>query len=414
MTISHKDKDKIRRLAGKIAEIAALPEQKERMDLHRSLNALKPKRPVVMIDQIPWHELNNEGELDFQCENEFCCRLEYHMRRLVYKWRHMPGDMVVEPYCDIQKVVKNTGFGIKADEDVAVQDPQNMVKGHLYHDQLSDEADVEKIKTPEILYDKQATERDCEKADVLLGDLLTVRPNGRIPNFAPWDRLAEWRGAQEAIMDLALRPDHVHALMRRLTDAQMAMLDQLEAQDALGPHQDIVHCTGAYCDELKATRPDNDHAVLSDCWGFGMAQIFSTVSPQMHADFEVPYFTEYAKRFGLIYYGCCEPLDDRMDIVRSIPNVRKVSMSPWVDIERGARAIGSDFVFSRKPSPAFLARDEWHPEDVEKDLRQTAELCKAHGCPLEFILKDISTVHYEPQRLWQWNDIAMRVVEDYA
>ena len=30
--------------------------------------------------------------------------------------------------------------------------------------------------------------------------------------------------------------------------------------------------------------------------------------------------------------------------------------------------------------------------------------------PLEFILKDISTVRYQPQRLWAWADVAMRVV----
>ncbi|MGY8826465.1 MAG: hypothetical protein ACKVJG_21485 [Candidatus Latescibacterota bacterium] len=30
-----------------------------------------------------------------------------------------------------------------------------------------------------------------------------------------------------------------------------------------------------------------------------------------------------------------------------------------------------------------------------------------HGCPLEIILKDISTGCYQPQRLWQWADIPM-------
>ena len=87
-------------------------------------------------------------------------------------------------------------------------------------------------------------------------------------------------------------------------------------------------------------------------------------------------------------------------------------MSPWVDVEKGAQQLGRDFVFSRKPSPAFLAWDIWEPDIVEQDLRDTKEKCDRYGCPFEFILKDISTVRYQPQRLWEWVDIAMRVVKE--
>ena len=100
----------------------------------------------------------------------------------------------------------------------------------------------------------------------------------------------------------------------------------------------------------------------------------------------------------------------KMDIVRRIPNLRKISMSPWVDQENGAAQIGSDFVFSRKPSPAFLAVDAWSPEAVASDLQQTIETCERHSSPLELILKDISTVRYQPHRLWEWADIAMDLV----
>ncbi len=94
-----------------------------------------------------------------------------------------------------------------------------------------------------------------------------------------------------------------------------------------------------------------------------------------------------------------------------IPNVRKVSMSPWVDQERGAAEIGGDYVFSRKPSPALLATDSFHADRVREDLLATREVCEKHGCPLEFILKDISTVRYEPQRLFEWAKVAMEVAE---
>ncbi len=78
----------------------------------------------------------------------------------------------------------------------------------------------------------------------------------------------------------------------------------------------------------------------------------------------------------------------------------------------GLKGLDVILFFSRKPSPAFLAWDDWRPEAVENDLRDTLQKCKRYGCPVEFILKDISTVRYQPQRLWEWADIAMRVVNE--
>jgi hypothetical protein len=130
----------------------------------------------------------------------------------------------------------------------------------------------------------------------------------------------------------------------------------------------------------------------------------------MHKEFWLDYAAKWFSRFGLGYYGCCEPLDGKIEIIRQVPHVRKISMSPWVDVAKGAERIGRDFVFSRKPSPALLAGDRWEPDRVERDLRITLEQCALHGCPVELILKDISTVRYRPQRLWEWADLAMRVV----
>ena len=33
---------------------------------------------------------------------------------------------------------------------------------------------------------------------------------------------------------------------------------------------------------------------------------------------------------------------------------------------------------------------------------------------LQLIMKDISTVRYHPQRLWEWSRIAMEVTEQYT
>jgi hypothetical protein len=214
---------------------------------------------------------------------------------------------------------------------------------------------------------------------------------------------------ENALYALADKPDFMHRLATRLTDGYLSMLDQLEEQGLLCGPQSLIHCTGAYTDELPAAGYDPQKPRTKDLWTRGQAQMFSTVSPGMFKEFEVDYTRRICERFGLVYYGCCDPLDGKMTEVRMIPNVRKVSMSPWVNEERGAAEIGGDFVYSRKPSPALLATDHFSPEKVRTDLASTRRVCEKYGCPLEFILKDISTVRHEPQRLSEWARIAMQV-----
>ncbi len=81
-------------------------------------------------------------------------------------------------------------------------------------------------------------------------------------------------------------------------------------------------------------------------------------------------------------------------------------------MEIAAERIGGDFVLSRQPSPAVFVTDGWEPDYIERDLRETLEICSWHGCPTDMVMKTISTVRYKPQRLWEWADIAMRVVND--
>ena len=411
MMISKKDRVVLRELAGQVAEIAALPVQQETISLWKRLNGLKPVRPMVMIDQIPWHEMEVDGELTLKTQDEFCRDIETRLRRTIYSWKHMGGDMVVGPAIDIGKVIHGLHFGIETVEKRAVLDPKNDVVGHYYIDQLKTEDDLQRIRTPQVVLDEQATDQAQEKAQEIFDGILTVRMQGCLPMHNLWDYIVTWRGAENVLCDLAVRPGFMHGIISRLTDAQLSMLDQLEEQGLLACEQGTIHCTGAHTDELPVPGYDPGHARAKDVWTCGMAQIFSGVSPAMHQEFDLDYAVRWYSRFGLVYYGCCEPLHEKIDIIRNIPHVRKISMSPWVNVEKGAERIGRDFVFSRKPSPAFLAGETWEPDAVEKDLRDTLERCARHGCPVEFILKDISTVRYQPQRLWEWADIAMRLVQ---
>ena len=167
-------------------------------------------------------------------------------------------------------------------------------------------------------------------------------------------------------------------------------------------------CSGAlgYTSTLPADDFDLDRVTPKDHWGGVAAQIMYMVSPELQDELGLRYERQWLQDFGLTYYGCCEPLHDRVHILRSIPNLRKISMSPWAHVDEMVQTVGRDLVLSYKPNPEILARDAWEPERARATI--AACLDTARDCNVEVIMKDISTVRYEPQRLWQWADVAMQ------
>jgi hypothetical protein len=409
--LTKKDIAIIRELAAQVGEIAALPVQEEKRRLHRKLNALKPERPMAMIDQVCWNEMNVDNELTLRCTDPECRAYEEGLRRLLFQWKHFRVDMVVEPFIKIPRALHHTGFGINADETIAETEHENDVKAHYYHNQFQTMDDLEKVKIPSVTHDAVETQRRLDVAHELFAGLLEVRIGGEDLNYSLWDPISTWMGVENALFAIVEQPEMMHGLANRMTNGYLTLIDQLEENGWLTQPQSTIHCTGAYTDELPAPGYNPEKPRAKDIWMFGLAQMFSTVSPKMFKEFEVDYSSKICDRFGLVYYGCCDPLDRKMAQVRMIPHVRKVSMSPWVDQERGAAEIGKQFVYSRKPSPAMLAFDSFDPDALREDLMATRRVCEKNGCPLEYILKDISTVRHEPQRLFQYADIVMQVAQ---
>jgi len=416
MRDSPRDREILRRLAAEQAEIAALPVHEEVAEGWRRINDLEPGRPMVWINEIPWHEMNVDDELTLRCEDPFCRAHEQVLRRRLYQWRHMPADMIVEPVYYASVVVHDSGLGIAEDVDIARTDAASDVVSRHFHRQITCEADLDKIKTPVVRYDAEATEEIRHRLDALFGDLLPVVMRGA-PGFwfAPWDELIRWWDVEPAMMDLVDRPELVHQAMDRLVNAYLARLDQYEAQGLLARNDNATRIgSGGYGYTKALPQPGHDPERLrtQDLWGCATAQIFSDVSPRMHDEFALQYERRWLDRFGLTYYGCCEPLDRKVEMLSQVPNLRKISASPWVDLERTVEAIGEHYVISRKPNPAVLAVDVWHPDGVRKELRHELEVMA--GCHVEIIMKDISTVRYQPQRLWEWARVAHEAVLEAA
>ncbi len=409
------DRDILRQLADEWMEIAALPVQQETIAAWKALNGLKAARPMVYIKEIPWHEMDVDGELTLQCADEFNRKVEQTMRRELYRWKHVRGDMVLEPFYDSPVVVQSSGFGLEVQEDILKVDERNTIVSHHYRTQIHSLKDVEKLVNPEISVDQVATDRNFNRLSELFGDILPVQRCGiRRTAWSPWDRLVTWWGTEPALIALVEQPELAYALMQRFLEAMLSMLDQYESLNLLDlPGGSDTGSGGpGFTDELPQPGYDPAHIRAIDQWGCATSQIFSTVSARTHAEFAVRYESQWLARFGLNYYGCCEPLDGKVDILRAIPRLRKISMSPWVDIDRAARKLGSDFVYSYKPNPAMVAGEGWDAAQIRRDLRHFFDVTR--GCQVEVILKDISTVRYQPRRLWDFAEIAQQEAASYA
>jgi hypothetical protein len=393
-----------------------LPEHRHTIEDWKRLNRLERGKPMVWINEIPWHEMDVGGELVLQTSDEFCRVQEQQLRRTIYQWRHMRADMVVEPrfYCPL--VIHDSDFGITEDVEIVTTDESSDIVSRQFHIQIREEADIEKIQLPQVTYDPGGTERNYQALVDLFGDILSIeKRGGHNLRCWPWDDLIRWWGVQEGMIDLIDRPEMVHRAMDRLVSAYLHRLDQYEELDLLSLNNNNVRVGSGglgYTDQLPQAGFDPHHVRARDLWGSAASQIFSSVSPQMHEEFALQYERRWLKRFGLVYYGCCEPLHQKVDILRSIPNLLKISMSPWIDVDQAVESLGGAYVFSFKPSPALFAADVWNPERARRELRDVLE--KARGCIVEVIMKDISTVRYQPQRLWEWADIAAEVTAEYA
>lgn len=130
------------------------------------------------------------------------------------------------------------------------------------------------------------------------------------------------------------------------------------------------------------------------------------ISEDMFAEFVFPYQLEIAKRFGLNCYGCCEPLNGRWNTVKQIPNLRRVSVSPWADLDLMAEMLGKDYVLSYKPNPSALAMPAVNEADIRAGLRHAREVAGKNNCHLEVIMKDNSTLGKDAGRAARWCRIA--------
>jgi hypothetical protein len=99
-------------------------------------------------------------------------------------------------------------------------------------------------------------------------------------------------------------------------------------------------------------------------------------------------------------------------MLRQVPNLRRIGVSPFANTPRCAEQIGGDYVLSYRPSPADMVSYDFNPERIRAILRRDLAACKANGCHTDITLKDVETVEGDPTRVKRWVEITREVIDE--
>jgi hypothetical protein len=403
----------LREYAKKYAQLALSESNLKRPDQYRKLNSLEMVKPPILVFEVPWGELEDQKELKLECETDLYRGIERAIKRTLYQFKNFEGDYAIHPYYKVKIRTKSTGIGLNVEEVKINSTTGTDISAHEYHDVLPDEDSLENITMPTMETDNEATQRALEAAHEVFDGIMDVGLGGYQFYFNMWDELPRYHGVEKCLIDIYDRPEFMHKMMKRFTDYHEEIINLYEKLNILETDAYYLHCTPACTYELPVKDITKEKVSAKDVWGRGMAQIFAVVSPDMHKEFDIWYMKRLFDRCGLTYYGCCEPLDKKIDILREFTNLRRISITPWADADVAADAMGDKYVLSAKSNPAYVSQPVFDPQPVIEETKKILLACKRNNTPCEFILKDISTINRNQNHLTQWVKTVSDTIDRY-
>jgi hypothetical protein len=336
--------------------------------------------------------------------------IEWPLRERLRRAEFLRDDTPWVPTIDVGWRVSDTGWGVEI--------PQHHGENRgsfVWEPPLKDlSKDLAKLSHRRWSVDRAASDEDLALAEAAVGDLLTVQRR----HYGFWTvgltiDVIRLVGLEQLMTLMYDDPDGLHALMAWMRDDTAQMMDWYEAEGLLTSNHDAGFGIGSGAYGPTASLPASaGGASFAQRWGFAESQETVGVSPKLFQQFILPYQVPLMNRFALVYYGCCEGVERRLQMVMdAVPRLRVVSMAPWADQQAMARISAGRLVLARKPNPTLVC-GEFRDDAIRSDLAETLRL--AGHRPLCFVLKDTHTVQNEPQRLASWVELAREEVDRFC
>lgn len=396
----------VRELAKRYVELCNAEVQRERRDLWRKHNSLVRTRPLIYVRGWPVDETPDAAILE--CEDKFPRGYERWLRAMLYQ-ETIGDDFVFEPWLTVQarRVTHPDGlWGLKIGR---IPSPEK-AGSWMFDPPIKLLDDARGMVSPHHVIDVEATERDAAMLRDIVGDIIEVNVD-RAPAYTVWNadistQLAYLRGLEQVMWDMVDNAEWLHELLTFMRDGILTTHAEAAAAGDWGQANSYNQAM-AYSDELPDPKA-NTPTTQDQLWWYVAAQEFTLVSPAMHDEFMLRYQLPIAEQFGLVAYGCCEDLSEKIEILRKIPNLRRIAVAPRANVRRCAEQIGQDYVFSYRPNPAEMVCCGFDEEHIRKVIRR--DLQAAEGCHVDITLKDIQTVENQPERLREWVRIVRGVL----
>ncbi len=399
------DRNTIRDLAKEYRDICDNPVQEERRALGRRHNSLRLTRPLIYARAFAWHEMPQSA---CTCRDPLLRHYEDFFRKNI-SWNNLNDDSIFESWITIQAVTTCRGWGVDVPRTFS-DEPGGSFKVDYPLKTLSN---IGKLRMPRHEIDEKSTSEAVERLHETVGDIITINLD-RGPAYRMWTGdiatdLGYLRGIENFMIDMIDDPERLHRLLAFLRDGILRTHDEAEACGdwGLSAHQNQAM---PYAEELQDPAPNVNGIKRKEIWGYMAAQELTAVSPQMHDEFMLQYQLPILKHFGLVAYGCCEDLSQKIDILRQIPNLRRIAVAPFASVPKCAEQIGRDYVISYRPSPTDMVGYGFNPDRIRKILRRDLHACR--DLHVDITLKDVETVQSDPERVKKWLAIAREVVNE--
>lgn len=387
----------LRELARKQREYANLPVMEQRTREWIAHNRCQGTRPMVIVEAATfWPDVRPV----LRCVSEPARWLEDQLLRNIFIHEQIGDDHVMPGHVHVRFEIEFTLFGLKQKKVYA-----NDGLGYHIEPVIGDlSRDAENLGASVCTYDKHETRRRFDFAEEMVGDILPPLLKNDVNHwaFGITQQVVNLMGMENMFIAMMDAPEAFHRLMNRIVSEMAAFLRWQERYGLILPnHGNDYMGSGSYCFTDELPRKGLGGAVTGkDTWGHLNSQESVGISPGMYEEFIAPYYLDLSREFGLLYYGCCEPVDPFWEHgISRLCNLRKVSISPWCDESYMAeRLAGSNIIYSRKPSPNLLGvQAELDEAAFRQSIKTTAGLTQK--CKTEYIFRDVYALHGNVSKL---------------